>query len=37
MLKNAELQREWANQQMRERKAAKDAETEENKNYAEQD
>lgn len=36
MKKNAELQKEWANQQMRERKAANDNEREEEKAYADQ-
>ena len=35
-MKNAELQKEWANQQMRERKAAQEAEAEEEANYAAQ-
>ena len=36
MKKNAELQKEWATQQMREKKAANDNEREEEKCYAEQ-
>lgn len=34
MMKNAELQKEWANQQMRERKSASDANREEDQAYA---
>lgn len=37
MLKNAELQREWANQQKRELNAQKEAEREEEKAYAMQE
>lgn len=37
MIKNAELQREWANQQKRELNAQKEAEREEEKAYAMQE